>query len=204
MQMPQHARLIALPLASLLVLTLATGATAQVATLSTLDPDAEPTPAAAEAELDILDRDDALLAYAQCLRDNGVEMDDPAAGERGGFKRQANDSDDIDIESEEFLVAQQICAPIFEAGRPDVDLEVEQERLESELLLAQCLRDNGYPQYPDPALDTDGRLQRGGQQFQDLGIDRRSEEFQDARATCASELGVEDFGPGGGSARGGN
>ena len=203
MQLPQPSRLIAVPLASMLVLALTTGAAAQVATLRTPDPDAEPSPAAAEAEVDILDREDALLAYAQCLRDHDIEMDDPTAGERGGFKRQANDSDEIDIESEEFLAAQEVCAPIFEAGRPDVDVAAEQERLESELLLAQCLRDSGYPQYPDPALDADGRLQRGGQQYQDLDIDRRSEEFQDARATCGDALGIEDSGPGGGLGRGG-
>ena len=46
------------------------------------------------------------------------------------------------------------------------------ERLEEQLLLAQCIRDNGFEQYPDPAIGTDGRLERlRGQEFNDLGID---------------------------------
>jgi hypothetical protein len=191
----QRTRLIAAPLALALVLTLAVGATAQVATLRTPDPEAEPSPAA-EAELEDLERDEALLAYAQCLRDNDIEMDDPEAGARGGFFRQANGSENIDVQSEEFLAAQQECGPILEASRPDIDPEAETERLEENLALAQCLRDQGYDDYPDPVVGPDGRLERfGGRQLQEIGIDPQSEEFQTARQTCSDELGFE-FGAG--------
>jgi hypothetical protein len=200
--------LAAAPIALALTLSVAIGATAQVATLSS--PDETPAPdAAAVTELEFADREEALLAFVQCLRDNGLDVDDPVAGEGGGGRRILGDgpggSGDLDPQSEEFQTAQVTCGPILEAARPDFDPVVEQERLESELLLAQCLRDNGYPEYPDPALDNDGRLQRGGQGFQTLGIDRRSEGFQNARGTCADDLGVEQFGPGGGpGGRGGN
>ncbi len=217
MQLPHRQGLIALPLASMLVLALATGAAAQVATLRTPDPDAEPSPAAVEAELDILDREDALLAYAQCMRDNGINMDDPTAGERGAPGRLIRGgapgaagrpgAGGFDEFGEDFGVAQQACGAILEAARADVDPAAEQERLEGQLQLAQCIRDGGYPEYPDPMIGTDGRLERvGGQDFQALGIDRRSEAFRETMTTCRDEIGLEQLLPGGGPGlgRGGN
>ena len=193
-------------LALALSLVAAVSASAQVATLSS--PEETPAPeAAAGTELEFADREEALLAYVQCLRDSGLDVDDPVAGQGGrGFLRGApGEAGDLDPLSEEFQAAQGVCGPILEASRPDIDPVAEQERLEVELLLAQCLRDNGYPEYSDPALDIDGRLERGGQAFQANGIDRRSAAFQGARGTCADELGVEAFGPGGGPGnRGGN
>jgi hypothetical protein len=190
----------ATPIAIALTLAVAVGVTAQVATLGHPEETAAPE-GAVETELEFADREEAILAFAACMRDNGIDMDDPVAGTNGGrgFLRGGPEGGGaFDALSEEFQVAQATCADILEAARPEVDPAAEQERLETELLLAACLRDNGYPQYPDPALDIDGRLQRGGQQFAELGIDRRSEAFQSARATCADENGVELLGPGAG------
>jgi hypothetical protein len=207
MNLIPRAGLQAAPIALALTLTLAVGASAQVATLS--GPDETPAPdGEVGTELEFSDREEALLAFTQCLRDNGLDVDDPTAGAGGGRRilgGGAGGNGGLDPQSEEFQVAQAACVQYLEAARPEIDPELEQERLEAELLMAQCLRDTAYPQYPDPALDSDGRLQRGGQQFQELGIDRRSEAFQSARGTCADELGVEQFGPGGGpGGRGGN
>jgi hypothetical protein len=196
----------ATPLALALTLTVAAAATAQVASLAGPE-ETQPPDGAAETELQFADREDAILAFAQCMRDNGVDMDDPQAGANGGAGRLLRPAggSGLDELGEEFQLARQNCGAILEAARPEIDLEAEQERLETELLLAQCLRGNGYPEYPDPSTDADGRLQRGGQAFQELGIDRRSEAFQGARATCAEEIGVELLGPGGGpGVRGGS
>lgn len=189
----------AAPLALALTLVVSAGAAAQVASLAGPEESAPPD-GAAETELQFADREEAILAFAQCMRDNGIDMDDPQAGFNGGAGRllRPQGGPSLDEFGEEFQVARQTCGAILEAARPEIDLEAEQERLETELLLAQCLRDNGYPEYPDPTTDADGRLQRGGQAFQELGIDRRSEAFQGARATCAEEVGVELLGPGGG------
>jgi hypothetical protein len=192
-----------------MTLALSIGASAQVASL--VSPEESPVPDAETSEVvEFEDRDDALLAFAQCMRDNGVDMDDPVAGQRGRILGGGpGGGGGLDRLSDEFQVATEACGSILESARPDIDPEAEQERLEEELAFAQCFRDSGYPDYPDPALDTDGRLQRGGQQFGELGIDRRSEEFQNTRATCADELGIEQTGrgPGGGlgpSGPGGN
>ncbi len=193
--------LTATSLAVALALALSVGASAQVATL--VSPDETPTPdgsVATEPELEFADREEALLAFAQCMRDNGVDMDDPTVGEGGGAGRLirggAGGGRRFDEFGEEFQIAQEACGAILEAARPDIDPEAEQERLEEELAFAQCFRDNGYPDYPDPIISADGRLQRGGQAFQDLGIDRRSEEFEATRASCAEQLGIEATGRG--------
>jgi len=201
-----RAGLSAAPLAVALSLAMAVGASAQVATLTSPDESPSPAPEGAATELEFADREEALLAFTQCLSDNGIDVDDPTAGERVGAGRliRGGGAGRFDEFSEEFQVANEACGSILEAARPDIDPELEQERLETELALAQCFRDSGYPEYPDPVLGTSGRLQRGGQQFQELGIDRRSEEFQNTRTACADRLGVEAFGPGGGLGRGGN
>ena len=206
MHLLSRAGLSAAPIAVALSLAMAVGASAQVATLSSPDESPSPAPEGAETELEFADREEAMLAFTQCMRDNGIDVDDPVAGERGGAGRLIRDSGagGFDEFSEEFQVANEACGSILESARPDIDPELEQERLETELALAQCFRDSGYAEYPDPVLGSDGRLQRGGQEFQELGIDRRSEEFQETRTACADELGVEAFGPGGGLGRGGN
>jgi len=197
--------LTAAPLALAMTLAFSIGASAQVASL--VSPEESPVPDAETSDvIEFADRDDALLAFAQCMRDNGIDMDDPVAGQRGRILGGGpGGGAGLDRLSDEFQMATEACGSILEAARPDIDPAAEQERLEEELAFAQCFRDSGYPDYPDPAVDTDGRLQRGGQQFAELGIDRRSEEFQSTRAACADELGIEQTGrgPGGGIGPGG-
>lgn len=202
----------AAPIAVALTLALTVGASAQVASLS--GPDETPDPEVAGTVSEFEDQNEAILAYAQCLRDNGIEVDDPqagAAGARAIFGRgPGSDDPTIDRRSEEFVAANEACAAILEASRPEIDPEAELERLEEQLQLAQCIRDNGYEQYPDPAIGSDGRLERvRGQSFTEIGIDPRSPEFQEVIGECRAEIGLEDgpgFGGGGfgGGNRGGN
>lgn len=196
----------AMPAALALSLIMAVGASAQVATLA--GPDETPPPESAETIVEFEDQNEALLAYARCMRDNGIEMDDPQAGSGPGlrgFFRGGPDGrgDGLDRFSEEFQSAQEACDVYLEASRPELDPEAEAELLEQQLQLAQCIRDQGFEAYPDPAIGADGGFQRlRGQAFADLGIDRRSPEFQAAITTCRDELGFEG-GPGlGGRSRG--
>jgi hypothetical protein len=191
--------------AALLSLSLFGSVSAQVATLSSPEESPDPDSAIA-ADVEYADRDEALLAFAQCMRDHDIDIDDPVAGERGrilGGGGPGGDEGGLDRESEEFQLGFEACGSIMESARPDIDPEAEQERLETELALAQCFRDNGYPDYPDPVVSASGGLERGGQALQELGIDRRSEEFQETRSTCADQLGVEEFGRGPGAGFGG-
>lgn len=194
-----------------LTLAVTVGASAQVASL--VSPDETPEPETTETVLEFEDREEALLAFAQCMRDNGVDMDDPVIGEGGGGRAfgpggggPGGAGGGFDQFSDEFRSAQETCGTILESARPEIDPEAEQERLEEQLLLAQCIRDAGYEEYPDPKIGENGRLERtGGRGFQTLGIDPRSGEFREITGACRDELGLEQFGPGGpGFGRGGN
>jgi hypothetical protein len=192
----------AVSLAATLTLVMTAGAAAQVASL--VSPDETPEPETTEAVLQFEDQNEAILAYAQCLRDNGIDVDDPQAGSVGARGIFGGGR------SEEFIAASEACNPILEASRPEIDPEAEQERLEQQLALAQCIRDQGFEEYPDPAIGSDGRLERvRGREAQDIGIDFRSSEFQEAMGICRDEMGLEDGpgfggGPGRGPGNGGN
>ena len=194
----------AMPLAVGLTLVIAVGAAAQVATL--VSPDETPEPDAVEEILEFEDQNEAILAYAECLRENGLDVDDPQAGSTGaravfGGGPAAQDGG-VDRRSEEFVAANESCGYILEASRPEVDPEAEQQRLEEQLALAQCIRDQGFEEYPDPAIGSDGRLERvRGQGMAEMGIDRRSPEFQEAISTCRDEMGLKG-GPGFGGGNG--
>lgn len=195
----------ALPLALVLTLVVTVGASAQVATL--VGPDDTPEPDAVESVPQFEDQNEALLAFAQCMRDNGIDMDDPQVGTSGpglrGFFGGGPDEGGIDRRSEEFQDAQQACDVYLEASRPELDPEAEAERLEEQLQLAQCIRDHGFEEYPDPAIGANGGIERfRGQAFDELGIDRRSPEFQEAITACRDEMGLEGPGFGGGPGRG--
>jgi hypothetical protein len=138
-------------LAGALVVTLFAGAAAQVATLRTPDPDAEPSPAAEEADVE---GEEALLAFAGCMRDNGIDMDDPQFDGGGGFfGRRAGAGAAFDLDSSEFQAAFETCGPFLAAVRPDLDPEQQAEQAEARVMLAQCMRDRDYD-FPDP--DPDG------------------------------------------------
>jgi hypothetical protein len=118
-------------------------------------------------------------AYAQCMRDNGVpDFPDPDAnGELRGpaHEQQGNPK---------FQAAQEKCrnlAPGAEHQESD-PATVEQMRQ-----FAQCMRDNGLPDFPDP--DANGQLRGAGHEQQD------NPKYRAAMEACRQKL------PGGGDHR---
>ena len=107
-----------------------------------------------------------MLEYAQCMRDNGIDMPDPQFDEDGGVTRSASRPDSgIDPESEEFKAAEEECRPIMEEVRPDMELSPEEQAEMQDRLtaMAECMREQGHDM-PDPQVDDDGgvRVTRGG------------------------------------------
>ncbi|MFI7706393.1 hypothetical protein [Nonomuraea sp. NPDC049480] len=82
------------------------------------------------------------LKFAQCMRENGVQVDDPEPGK--GIMMKFDKS----MPRETVEKAQEACkqfAPSGQkAGGPDP------KREEAIRKLAQCMRDNGVEAYPDP------------------------------------------------------
>jgi len=68
----------------------------------------------------------------------------------------------------------------------DSNADAEQAMLD----FAQCMRDNGLPDFPDPVVDSSGNLSFGfrGQGAADAGIDPRSDAFQTAMSACSDKL----------------
>ncbi|MGH3808745.1 MAG: hypothetical protein ACRDRU_19380 [Pseudonocardiaceae bacterium] len=166
-------------LTGLALLTLALAACAQddgggIASAGKTNEEASSTntnPAPAEPE-------DAGIAYAQCMRDNGVpDFPDPNAD--GSF---ALGHDQFDRDDPTFRAAQEACSDLA-PGREHQDTG-DPELVEQMREFSQCMRDNGLPDFPDP--DADGRL-RG------LGHEARGDpKYQAALETCRDKL------PGGG------
>ncbi|MGC7096509.1 hypothetical protein ACPZ19_17670 [Amycolatopsis lurida] len=90
--------------------------------------------------------EDVYLKYAQCMRDNGVQLPDPQAGDPSAMY------EGVDTASAAFETADRTCGAILanvvqERQKQDPEqLKVQQEEL---LALAKCLREQGI-QVPDP------------------------------------------------------
>src|SRR5688572_29141781 len=100
------------------------------------------TSSAAIAQQTPADRQDAAVAYAQCLRDNGyAEFPDPDL--EGGFKFLINPES-----APRFHAAAAACRDLAPEGMRDEGVTPEQ--LDSLIKLSQCVRENGVPEFPDP------------------------------------------------------
>jgi hypothetical protein len=141
---------------------------------------------------------DAMLEYAQCMRDNGVDMPDPEFGDDGsvsihaapgqaGFAEESPDA--------VFEAADEECSPIVEDARPEVDIDPEEqaEMQDRMIQVSQCMRDKGHDM-PDPEFTDDGGvLMRGGAPGE--AGEGPDPEFEADLEACNEEAGIE--GPGG-------
>jgi hypothetical protein len=137
-----------------------------------------------------VDVEEAQLAFAECMREHGIDMPDP--GSEGGIQIMANEEnqDEVDAAMEE-------CQPILENARGAIELDPEQEAEMREQVLefTDCMREQGIDM-PDPVFSDDGGFsvemgapaEGGGDGDQARPTD--DEEFQAAAEECG--------GPGGG------
>jgi hypothetical protein len=124
---------------------------------------------------------EAALAYAECMREEGVEdFPDPEVSSDGGVMIGGADiGDDPDV-----AAAEEACGELLDAGgtfdAPDPERQAELE--EQVLAFAECMREQGID-FPDPEVDG-GRVQM---QAGD-GVDPGSPEFRAAQEACADEM----------------
>ena len=186
-----------LPTLVLTMLVAATsGVAAQVATLRTPDPNAGPSASPVEE----IDGQEAILQFAACLRDNGIDLPDPQFGADGGFfGGGGGELGGIDFMSRDFLAAMEACQHLLEALRPQVDAAQQAEQNEELLAFAECMRAEGID-FPDP--DPIRGLTLGSMRGEDGGFafDPFSPEFQEASTACVAKTGMEV--PGGATAPG--
>jgi len=125
----------------------------------------------------------ALLEFAQCMRDHGVDMPDPQFS-GGGAKVTMREEKGADPQKAQD--AQKACQKYQDKVKPPSMSEDQQKKAKAAALKnAQCMRDHGID-FPDPQFGEGGRMQQriGGP---GSGVDPNSQKFQDAVKACQKE-----------------
>ncbi|MBC6459214.1 hypothetical protein [Actinomadura sp. HBU206391] len=125
-----------------------------------------------------LSPEDAQLKFAQCMRENGVEMADPESG--GGVRIQVTGKPGSREKTE---AAMKKCRPYLEAGGKMPNMQDPKVR-DQFVKFAQCMRENGV-NMQDPGPD-------GGLRIQGKPGEMGREKLEKARKAC------ESLRPGGG------
>ena len=192
------------PVGATLLLALAIGACsagpAGSGVVSLQDPSASPDPSAAPSAS--IDPEEAMQAFAACMREHGIDIQVATAGEgaavcggpqvigntRPGGAAQPNTGPG---NQEDFQAAEEACRDLLPAGgMGDPNATMDPELADQLLEFAQCMRDHGIDM-PDPQFNGGGvTVQIGGPDGE--GIDPSSEAFQAAQEACGDAL------PGGG------
>lgn len=130
-----------------------------------------------------MDREKAMLAFAACMRDEGVDFPDP--GPDGELRLEVDEGDE-----EAWRAAEQACEDLRPEMAPMTDAQ--QTELADQLLAqAACMRERGWDM-PDPEITTPAD---GGVQFlfpRPLDIDFDDPEFQADNQACLEETGLDE------------
>ncbi len=143
------------------------------------------------------DARDAGIAFARCMRANGVDMPDPRTDEHGVVIAEPGDGQALGAgggrPSQRFRTAERRCRGHLEdLEPPQLSPEQTREFRRQALAHARCMREQGVP-FPDPSFSDDGSA------VVDIGpgsgLDPRSPAFRRAQERCRALAG----GPGGGA-----
>ncbi|GIG22803.1 hypothetical protein Cch01nite_35270 [Cellulomonas chitinilytica] len=150
---------------------------------ATGDADPGSTPSASAS----LDPEDAMLQWARCMREQGVDVPDPVDGKVT--------VDGKGLSPEQMQAAEDACATWQEMAEPQDDgRELSEEQKQAFLDQAQCMRDRGWD-VSDPEFDG-GRVTQHHHRSPD-GAATPGEpkpgdpQFEQDLLECADEAGVE-------------
>ena len=127
----------------------------------------------------------AMLAFARCMRDHGVNMPDPRFdGDGGGMVLQRGPRNDTT--PEQTRTAEQACARYRDAIKPPAMSEAQkQEFKKAALEHARCMREHGID-VPDPQFGENGEVT----QRLPAGADPNGSRFRAAEKACHGGAGV--------------
>ncbi len=134
--------------------------------------------------------EDAMLAFARCMRDHGVDMPDPdtSGGGPGVVTFHAGAAGDgPDPGSDTFKTANDACQKLLgDAGPQNLSPKQQQEMQDQALAFSRCMREHGV-NMPDPTFDGEGHttMKLDG----DSGIDPSDPKFEAAQQACGSAFG---------------
>jgi hypothetical protein len=143
-------------------------------------------------EADQAEFQDAMLEYAQCMRDHGIDMPDPTFDDDGnvsilGKGPVARSGADQDA----FTAADEACRSILEDAMPEISLSPEEqaEMQDQMLAMAECMRGKGHDM-PDPEVSDKGTVEvhvgEGG-----IAPDLDDPQFREDMEACADEVGID-------------
>jgi hypothetical protein len=119
---------------------------------------------------------DALVAFAACMRENGVpNFPDPTPS--GGGLRLGTEG--IDTDSPQFQTAERTCRELLPNGG-EQSAQEQEEQLQEALEHSACMRENGVPNFPDPTAAEGGGIEL---EFP-RGVDPSSPQFKAAENVC--------------------
>lgn len=125
--------------------------------------------------------EEALLEFAACMREHGVDVPDPQPGEEA---IEAGDPSDPATKR-----AQAACNEKLDEVAQDISPEEEEEFKEGWLAFSQCMREEGID-LADPRFLGPGKMLLGI-----AGIDTSSPAFEAATEACEDEA-PDSLGPG--------
>jgi hypothetical protein len=134
---------------------------------------------------------DAILEYAQCMRDHGVDVPDPEIGEDGSVGAEP-DLDETGASQETIEAAKVACQPILDAvnaGGEHPDAQDAAETLDQMVAVTECMRATGYDM-ADPSVGDDGEIRAGS----GLPRDASQEEIEQQDADledCQDQAGID-------------
>jgi hypothetical protein len=118
---------------------------------------------------DQADTEQGLLDWVECMRDEGVDIPDPTRDADGNLVINGNgiaiggdgygtttdddgedDGDEPSITPEELDAGEEICGPPPGLGAGDISDDELQAMQDDALEFAQCMRDEGIEDFPDP------------------------------------------------------
>ena len=128
-----------------------------------------------------LDDEAKMMAFTQCMRDQGIELMDPEVDSEGNVQRPEL-AEGVEVTREELGAAYEACAEHIEGltlGRERQDVS---ERVDELVALATCLREKGYD-VDDPTAET---LDQWGADFR-VEFDWDDPEAKAAYEECSAD-----------------
>jgi hypothetical protein len=105
------------------------------------------------------DAEVAMMAFTECLREQGIEAYDPVVDAEGNVQKPEL-AEGVDPKSEELSVAWEACALHLEGVTFEKERVDTSEYLDQALATTTCLRDRGYD-VDDPTAETLGQWKEG-------------------------------------------
>lgn len=152
-----------------------------------------------DAADDSASQEDAVMAFTVCLRDEGLDVEDPTVDDQGNL-RPPRPRDLESVDREVAGAAFESCSSHLEGVTFGFESEDRTQREDDLLAFASCARENGYDM-PDPDFSTPRTPgQGGGGPFG--GIDQDNPAFQAALEACSDLFTAGSPIPGTGGGRG--